>query len=302
MKRLHRVAAGLAGVLLFAVSLLPLTPIAAAVKEGEGITMAPVNKHYELLPGDTKSDTVTIINHGSTDYDFTVRTGKYDVESEDYSAETGDVSNPMSNVGDWVSFDTTTYHLKSGENTTVPFTVKVPEEATPGAHTGTLFATIKPNATEGIIMAKSVGLVMYANIGGDIQKQGSVEGISVPFYLSSSPITVSARYINTGNAFYVATSEMVVYDLFGNKLGHDEKEFTVLPDRPRKAELSVDNLGLVGIYKVDGSTTFLDQTTPFSGYVVILPIWLMLTVIMTIGVLIVYLRYRKDYKSVHFKR
>lgn len=131
-KLVRRITAGLAGALLFAV--VAISPnVVSAASDGEGITMSPVNKHYDLQPGETKADTFLIINHGSTDYDFTVYSSAYDVESETYSAVTGDISNPMADAGEWVSFNTTSYHLKSGENVTIPYTITVPEKAVSGA-------------------------------------------------------------------------------------------------------------------------------------------------------------------------
>lgn len=298
----RRIITGLLGVLLLVVTIVP-TGVVSAQEASEGITMSPVNKHYELRPGDTKSDTLLVINHGSTDYDFTVYASAYDVEAETYSAVTGDISNPMADVGEWVSFETTSYHLKSGDNVTIPFTVTVPKKVASGAHTGVIYAKIKPGSSNGLIITKSVGLALYANVGAsDVRQEGRVESIVVPKYIANPPIIVSARYVNTGGSYYVATAQMAVYDLFGTKLGEQSKEFTVLPDRPRKIELSVDKLNFVGIYKVDGSTRVLGQDTPFSGYVVIVPTWLIVAVIMAVALLVIFIRYRKEHHRVHFKR
>lgn len=263
--------------------------------------MSPVNKHYDLQSGETISDTLLVINHGKTDYDFKVFGKAYDVEAETYSAITGDVTNPLADVGDWVSFEQTVYHLKAGENVTVPYTLTVPQKVTPGAHTGAIYAEIQPTQTTGLIMKKSVGLALYTNIGGTARNVGRVESVSIPSYLSAPPIVVTARFVNTGTTYYVGTVQAAVYDLFGNKVSEQSKEFTVLPDRPRKVDVSLGTVGIAGIYKVDGTTKVFDTETPFSHYVLLLPLWLIIGIIIAIVGLVLFVRYRKDRQAVHFR-
>lgn len=297
---LSRVATGLAATLLLAVSVFS-HGVMAATATNEGITMSPVNKHYDLQPGETVSDTLLVINHGKTDYDFRVFARGYDVESETYSAITGNIANPMADIGDWVSFEQTVYHLKSGENATVPYTITVPQKVTPGAHTGAVYAEIQPVESTGLVLRKSVGLVLYANLGGTAKQEGRVESVSMPSYLSTPPLVVTARFLNTGTTYYIGTAEATVYDLFGHKITEQSKEFTVLPDRPRKVDVTLNSIGIVGLYKVEGITKVFDTETPFSQYVLVLPLWLIIGVILALAGLIFFVRYRKESQKVHFR-
>lgn len=299
-RRFQSITTGLAVALLLAVSMFG-HGVSAASTTNEGITMSPVNKHYDLQPGESVSDTLLVINHGKTDYDFKVFGQGYDVEAETYSAVTGNISNPLADVGEWASFEQTIYHLKAGENVTVPYAITVPQKATPGAHTGAIYAEIQPTQTTGLVMKKSVGLALYANIGGTAKQEGRVENVSVPWYFSAPPIEVTARFLNTGTTYYIGTAQATVYDLFGNKVSEQSKEFTVLPDRPRKVNVSLETVGAVGIYKVSGTTKMFDSETPFSSYVLVLPLWLIISAILAIVGLVVFVRHRKDRQTVHFR-
>ncbi len=286
--------------LLFAVlAAFQMAPMASAVDEG--MTMSPVNKHYELQPGETSEDTFLIINHGKTDYTFKVITKGYDVESETYSTLTDNLTNPMADMGQWVSLSQTTYHVKAGENVTVPYTIQVPQKVTPGAHTGAIFAEIQPVESVGIVVKKSVGVVLYANVGGNYTKAGSVEDVSIPFYQSYLPLQASARFLNTGTAYYIGNEDVKVYDVFGKELADQSKEFTVLPDRPRKVGLSLSNINPVGLYKVTITTKVFDQEKTTSGYVLLVPLWLIIFVPVAIVGLAASFQLRKRRHVVHFK-
>lgn len=278
------------------------TPSATAgALTNEGITMSPVNKHYDLQPGSTFDDTLLIINQGKTDYDVDVFANGYDVEDETYSAITGNFENPLADAGTWVTFERTTYHLKAGENVTVPYTISIPSKVTPGAHTGALYAEIQPKQTEGLRLKKSVGLVLYVNVGGEAKTEGRVDTVTVPFYQYKLPLTTAVRFVNTGNSYYTASEGVIVRDLFGNKVAEDARDFTVLPGKPRKVSISFSALSMVGVYNVQITTKVLDKEEVFSSYVLMIPFWLAISAIIAIILWIIVARHRKKERSVHFR-
>lgn len=274
-------------------------PVSAA--PNEGITMSPVNKHYDLQPGSSFDDTFLIINQGKTDYDINVFSNGYDVEDETYSAITGNFENPLADAGTWVKFEHPTYHLKAGENITVPYKIVIPAKVTPGAHTGALYAEIQPKPTEGLRLKKSVGLVLYVNVGGEAKTEGKVDTVSIPFYQYKLPLMTSVRYLNTGNSYYTANEVVTVRDLFGTKVAEDARDFTVLPGKPRKVAISFGALSMVGIYNVQITTKVLDKEEVFSGYVLMIPFWLLISAIIAIILWIIVARHRKKERSVHFR-
>lgn len=297
--KLRNLAGSILALLFAVLGTFQLTTTAAAANEG--MTMSPVSKHYELKPGETSSDTLLVINHGKTDYTFKIIPKGFDVDSDTYLTLTDNLKNPMADIGQWVSFSQTTYHLKAGENAIIPYTIIVPQKVTPGAHTGAIYAEIQPEETEGIVVKKSVGVVLYANVGGDYIKQGSVENISIPFYQPLPPLEASARFLNTGTAYYIGREEVKVYDVFGKQIAEQSKEFTVLPDRPRKVGVSLDNVNPVGLYKVTVMTKVFDQEKAVSGYVLLVPLWLIIFIPVAIVVFVLFLQLRRRRKVVHFQ-
>lgn len=290
-------------VLVFALGLVLAAPQStkAAATTNEGITMSPVSKHYDLQPGESTDDTLLLINQGKTDYDLVVYAQGYDVSDETYSAITDNFTSTLADVGNWVTFKSTTYHLKAGDNVTVPYTVTVPAKATSGAHTGAIYAQIQPEQKGGLQLKKSVGLVLYANVGGEAKTEGRVDTVSIPFYQYKLPLMTSARFLNTGTAYYVASESVVINDLFGNKIAEDSRDFTVLPGRPRRVDISFAALSMVGIYNVQVTTKVLDKEDVFSGYVLMLPYWLIVSALLALILLIIVVRHRKKQRSVHFR-
>lgn len=294
------VTAGLCLTLLFAFP--SLVALAADAPTNEGITMSPVNKHYDLKAGQQMSDSLLVLNQGKTDYDFILYTRGYDVSSESYKSMTGNLSNPMADIGQWVSFSQTTYHLKAGDNVTVPYEIQVPNKVTPGAHTGIIYAEIQPKNGDGLVIKRSVGLVLYANVGGVYKQEGSVESVTIPFYQPVLPLHVSARFINTGTAYYEATATLTVYDLFGNKMSDQSKDFTVLPDRPRRVDIDQTGLNGIGIYRADVTTKVLGVEKTVSSYVLVLPTWLLIGVPLLLILIVGYSFIRPKKSRVGFRK
>lgn len=178
----HHIAAGLVVGLLFAFLVYPSTK-AEEQPVNEGITLSPVSKHYTFEPGTIKDDTLLVLNHGKTDYDINLLTSNYSVIGEEYATNSDNSKDPMADVGNWVTFEQKTYHLKAGENVTVPYRVTVPQKVTPGAHTGAVMVEIQPKSDQGIVTRKRVGLILYTNVGGgDTKPSGLAESASIPFY------------------------------------------------------------------------------------------------------------------------
>ena len=53
----------------------------------ESITLSPVSQRYELKQGDTKKDSLTIVNDGKSDYTFTAYARPYSVNNEAYQPD-----------------------------------------------------------------------------------------------------------------------------------------------------------------------------------------------------------------------
>lgn len=278
-----RIVAGLLGVLLLVgvIFSLPTHAVANVI----GVTMSPVVKDFEISPGQSVTDEYIVFNSGQTNYDFLTYPNKFAITGEDYNTSV-ESSDPMADVNEWIKVGTPSGHLDGGKMTHIPFTITVPVNATPGAHTGVIFAqnTVDPSTqtASGVATEKRVGMTIYVNVKGGLALKGGVV-TDIPFLQTTSPLQTHLRYTNDGNGFYVADASMQVYDALGKKVyDTNALQYTVLPQKPRKADIDWAGASWFGLYRVRLTTTVLGQTTSKDSYVMIVPVWLVMLVGLTV--------------------
>lgn len=276
MSKGRRLAIMLSASLFVASAYISRPAIAAEGDVVESITLSPVSKRYELKAGDVRNDELTIINDGKAAYDFIAYAKPYSVASDNYSP---DFVSEATN-GDayrWVTFDKPKYHLEPGASTKVNFTMTVPKNAAPGGHYGVLFVETQPKAEalsgNAVVRKKRVGAIVYATVQGTYETGGQQDSVDIPFLQLQPPLTVGLRTSNNGNTDFIDTVTVRISDLFGTLKYEDKREYPVLPQTARKMTLEWKQAPSFGLYKVDMTSSFLDQKEASSGYVLMIPGW-----------------------------
>ena len=273
---------------------------AAELSDGqESILLSPTSKRYEIEAGSSKTDSFKVINNGSTKFSFTVYARPYSVSGEDYKP---DFENDAKNADayKWIQYDKTLYDIEPGSSVDVTYTVRVPKNATPGGHYGVLFAETQPNGdVEGTAIAqkKRVGSILYATVKGNVTTAGKYLGADLPFLQFKAPLKIRQKVQNTGNTDFLVQSKVEVSDVFGTRKFINQKEVPVLPSTTRSIENDWANPAWIGLYKVEQSATFLDNSKSSSGYVLLIPVWVYLLVVLLIGARILYAVARRKSKK-----
>lgn len=289
-ERIFRVQVGLL-VGLLAFSLIPLPAFAAEDdKVSESILLSPTSKRYELTAGTAKEDTFKVINDGNTAFNFVVYARPYSVNDETYAP---DFMSKAQNADayKWIQFTQPSYHIEPGKTIEVGYTIRVPDNATPGGHYGVLFAETQPlesNEGTAILRKKRVGAILYATVKGDVNQTGSFEGVNIPFMQFKAPITIRQRVANSGNTDFTVNSSVTVSDIFGGIKYKASKDVVVLPSTTRAIINDWQNPSWMGLYKVDLTTRFLDTDKTSSQYVLLIPAWVYLTLVILIGARVLY--------------
>lgn len=252
--------------------------VVSAADSVEEMTISPTEKHYELSPGETVTDSFVILNSGTAEYDFTAYTLPYSVANGNYNA-LYDVNAPRSDAYKWVQMETTNWHAAVRQTITIPFTLRVPSNASPGGHYGVLFAeTQPPEGESGIVRKKRIGMVLYVKVKGDVVNEGSVTGIGLGWFYSHAPITATVSVEDRGNTDFVTGTKMLVTDLLGNVKYSATSEYNVLPNTTRDIQLTYDTPPWFGLFKVRVEATAMGTTTVRESYVFMAPYWLILIV------------------------
>lgn len=263
----------------------------------ERITLSPSSTTLQVDAGAVQRGAMTVRNDGDLEYGFSVYARPYGVINELYEP---DFTNQHENTGvyKWVQFDQTKYQIKAGESVEVKYTIRVPENATPGGHYGVLFAETDERGLEGTGVArkKRVGNLMYVTVKGEYKTSGAFKEFILPFWQTKVPVVSSARIENTGNADFRAKVSTIAKDMFGRTKYTYTSDPIILPSTTRLVEMKWEAAPNFGIFKVDQRVEFLNEKRQNSGYVLIAPRWapVVLIILVAAGAAYAVLRWRKD--------
>ena len=163
------------------------------------------NYSYTIDPGGTIYDSIVVANHGVDP----VELGVY--ASDGSTSEDGQLSllvagEESHGVGAWITTENPSVTVAAGETATVPFTVAVPADATPGDYAGGVVTSLTvPDADAGVNVDRRLGIRVNLRVGGEIAPALAVEDMAVAWGGGLNPFaggdaTVTYTLHNSGNA------------------------------------------------------------------------------------------------------
>ncbi len=290
------------GIAFIGITLIALsaTFLPAQAASRESITLSPTANTVTVNAGETVTGSFSIVNDGAVKYEYSVYARPYSIKDNRYDSPDFVTQNERSTLYTWISFEQTRFTIEPGATQKVPYTITIPKNSAPGGHYGVIFAeTVPPqggSSESAVLTSKRVGHIIYANVNGQVQLSGESTVNSFDTWQSSPPLTVSFGVKNTGNTHFTVKNTVVVTSLFGAHKYRSEKELIVLPGTERTTEEQWARASLIGVYKVQSTQHFLDKTVEQTGYVLLLPrfIPLILVILILAGVLrAVYRRKRR---------
>lgn len=268
-----------------AVITVTAAPAAASAQSEaiEKITLSPSSRSIKADAGTTVTGSMEVLNSGTTTFNFRVYAAPYGVVDELYDPEfTGKYS--KADADKWVTFQTTRYTLKPGQQQVVPYSLNVPANAASGGHYGVVFAETEAQAVgdTGLQRQKRVGHILYVTINGSIQRGGTLEGFSLPFWQTSPPLISTARVANTGNVDFETDVTTTAKDMLGRTKFTYRGDPIVLPDTTRLIEMNWKDAPTFGLFNVSQTVRILGQDHKNSSFVLIAPRWFPLAILLII--------------------
>ena len=303
-------------VALLLASGLAMVPAAAAQADDVTWTVRTVsndlgadrtNFTYTINPGSSLEDALVITNRGATALDL----GVY--ASDGYTTESGEFDllvggEKSSNIGAWVQSDTDSVTVAPGETVTVPFTVDIPANATPGDYAGGIVTSLaQSDAEQGINVDRRLGVRIALRVGGDLAPALAIENPHLDWNGGLNPLaggdaTMTYTLHNTGNAVLSAQQLGEISGPFGllrTKAGAVDESPQLLPgeswdvsvaiaDVPASFWLTATATVTPLVVDAAGSTTALTPITA-SANSLALP-WALLLIILIAVVLVLLAR------------
>ena len=188
---------------------------------------------YSVDPGTQIVDSVVITNHGATAADFVVYAtdaiNEYDTGAFGLLASDEE---PV-DAGAWIETADEAITLAPGTEATVPFTMLVPSDASPGDHVAGIVAAVLTKGEQdgaAVTLEQRVGSRVYLTVSGIPEASVEVGGATTAFNASFNPfapgdLDFSYTVTNTGNVRVDVNQSVTITGPFGIPLG----EFTPEP-------------------------------------------------------------------------
>ncbi len=175
---------------------------------------------YSIDPGASVDDALVVANHGDEPLQFAVYAADgYTTDSGQFDLLTQGTESK--GVGLWLTTDTDSVTVEPGATVTLPFTVTVPDDATPGDYAGgVLTSLVQQDDSAGITVDRRLGVRVDLRVGGELQPALAVENVHLTYSGSANPVgtgdaTVSYTIHNTGNVAMSAQQSVSVAGPFG---------------------------------------------------------------------------------------
>lgn len=172
---------------------------------------------WDADPGEARTDHMVVTNHGSTEVEFQLSaadgyftdTGRFNMLPSDHESE---------DAGTWIELPDSVV-VPPGGAEVVPFTVTVPDDATPGDHPAGVAASVLSDGEGNIGVESRVGFRVMTRVEGelvaalDASASGSYDGELNPFLPGG--IDVAYDIENSGNMLLRTQPTVTVAGPFG---------------------------------------------------------------------------------------
>lgn len=146
----------------------------------------------------------------------------------------------VTSLVDWISIDRRVFNLKPNESRDIPFTVKVPSDASPGSRFAVVFFATGSSGGSQLNVSARVGALVFLTIPGDFKQSGEISNFRSPkFTFKKEAIKFDFDFTNTGTVYFEPKGLLTITNIFGQKIAEVPVEgYVVLPTGKRT--ISVD--------------------------------------------------------------
>lgn len=216
-----------------------------------GVKMQPSIIEERADPGQTYSWTLRATNVG-------VKTQELYVVKRDISSLSEAGKPIFANLGEktglelaaWVQIASGPFAIAPGETKDIPFSINVPQNASPGAHLGSIFLSSEPvrPETTGIGIGYQVATIISLRIAGDVAEEAMLREFRTDKTVYGKPeVNLITKIENLGNVIVKPRGPVEITNMFGKKvatLKMNESAAAILPNEVRRFEVLWQDNGL----------------------------------------------------------
>jgi hypothetical protein len=206
-----------------------LVPVRAHAQSAGGmaITITPPFFELNVNPGDTWSSSIKVVNTNQSD--MTVQTEVAGFRAAgDYGNGTfvglSDLAGDTDALANWISLPAASVLIPRGGAAEVPFSVRIPTDASPGGHyAAILIGTGASPAEKGVSqvgVSTFISALIFVRVSGNVTEAASIQDFSSDRSFYQSPdVHFSVLVRNDGNVHVRPVGTIQIYNAFGKERG-----------------------------------------------------------------------------------
>ena len=206
----------------------------------QGFTIFPAKLSLTIDKGGEQKEFIKLTNAGDSAVGVKIEVQDF-VPTAGASGFNFVVKAPgITSLVDWVDIDRRVFNLKPNESRDVPFTVKVPKDASPGSRFAVVFFATGASGGAQLNVSARVGALVFLTVPGDFRQTGEISNFRSPkFTFKKEAIKFDFDFTNTGTVFFEPKGSLTITNIFGQKIAEIPVEgYVVLPTGKRT--VSVD--------------------------------------------------------------
>jgi hypothetical protein len=218
------------------------------------VTVGPVKLEYSVDPRDVVKGEMFVQNEGTETKTFYPAFEKFIEEDGQKVFLEGE----KSDLAFWIKTQSSVT-LEAGKQAIIPFTIEVPESASPGGHFAVIWWSTAPASSETgqqVAIVTRAGILVYLRVSGEIKEEaGLLSFKAAKRFFSGLPIEFEYVLENSGNVHLKPEGELRIKNIFGGAketLLTNPKGLTVLPQGKKTFKLEwIPEKTVFGAYKAE---------------------------------------------------
>src|SRR3989344_6794336 len=192
------------------------------IEAAQGFTIFPAKISLEIDKGAEQSSRIKVTNAGDGKVGVLVS-----VQDMVPTANSGGFNYVpkapgITSLVDWITINKEVFSLKPNESKDVPFTIKVPPDASPGSRFAIVFfATGAPDSESGQLnVSARVGSLVFLTVPGDFKQTGEILNFRTnnKFLFQKEPIVFKFDFQNTGTVYFEPKGAITITNIFGKTI------------------------------------------------------------------------------------
>lgn len=203
------------------------------------VTVGPAKIEYSADPGSVISGKLFLMNETGQAQTFYPGFEKF----IEVNGEKRFLPGEESELAKW--FETVdSVALAPGEQSNVPFSINLPQNAPPGGHFAVIWWSTAPPDGQGAKIVTRAGILVYLRVSGEIKESAEVSAFSAAKFHNWLPVNFTLIFKNTGNVHLKPTGEIKIKNIFGATkavLSPNPNALQVLPQSEKNFNLTWDS-------------------------------------------------------------